>query len=52
MFRLYQLVSSRLTSLMERHEKNLFTTGARLLAVVCIIVAVLYALRLGSQLFI
>lgn len=52
MFRLYQLVSSRLTSLMERHEKNLFTTGARLLAVVCIIVAVLYVLRLGSQLFI
>ena len=52
MFRLYQLVSSKLASLMERHEKNLFTTGARLLAAICIIVAAIYAYRLGSQLFV
>lgn len=35
----------------EKHEKNLFTTGARLLAVTCIIIAAVYAVRLGSQLF-
>ena len=51
MLKLYQLISSRLSALMERHEKNLFTTGARLLAVICIIVAVFYVIRLGSQLF-
>jgi hypothetical protein len=51
MLRLYQLVSSRLSGFMLRHEKNLFTTGARLMAVTCIVIAAFYALRLGSQLF-
>ena len=51
MLKLYQLISSRLSALMERHEKNLFTTGARQLAVISIIVARFYVIRLGSQLF-
>lgn len=51
MLRLYQLICSRMTSFMERHEKDLFTTGARILAVVCIIVAAVFAQRCGSQLF-
>jgi hypothetical protein len=34
---------------MARHEKEIFTTGARVLAIICIAVAVLMAYRLGSS---
>lgn len=51
MFKLYQLISSRLSSLMARREKDIFTTGARILAILCIIVAVVMAQRLGSKIF-
>ena len=33
-----------------RHERAIFTTFARILAVICILVAVLYAWKLGVQL--
>lgn len=49
MLRLYQQISSCLASFMARHEKDIFTTGARVLAVICITVAVLMAFRLGSS---
>ena len=32
-----------------RHEKAIFTTFARILAVVCILVAAYYAWKLGKQ---
>ena len=51
MLRLYQQISSCLASFMARHEKDIFTTGARILAALCIIVAVIIAHRLGSQFF-
>lgn len=51
MFRLYQHISSRLSTFMARREKTIFTTGARILAALCIIVAVIIAHRLGSQFF-
>ena len=49
MVRLYQQISSCLASFMARHEKDLFTTGARILAIICIAVAVLMAYRFGSS---
>lgn len=51
MFKLYQQISARLSALMTRREKDIFTTGARILAFLCIIVAVIIAQRLGSKIF-
>lgn len=51
MLRLYLLLSSRLQTFLSRHEKSIYTTGARLLAVVCVIIAIIIAQRLGRKLF-
>lgn len=51
MLRIYQYINERLSSLMSRHEKRIFTTGARLLAAVCIIVAVCIVRDCSSQIF-
>ena len=45
MFRLYQMIASRLSAFLAHHEKDLFTTGANLLVVGCLILAVFLARR-------
>lgn len=51
MLRLYQRFSEWISSFMSRHEKDIFTTGAKILAVICMMVAVWIALKFSYQLF-
>lgn len=36
---------------MSRHEKDIFTTGAKVLAIICMVVAVWLTLKFSYQLF-
>lgn len=51
MLRIYQRLNNWFSSFMSTHEKGLFTTGAKVMAAVCTIVAMLLAHRCSSQLF-
>ena len=51
MLRLYLLISTRLQTLLSKHEKAIYTTGARLLAIICVIIAIIIAQKLGSKIF-
>lgn len=51
MLRLYRLLCTRLEELTSRHEKTLFTTGARILALICLLVAMYFARDCSQTLF-
>lgn len=51
MLGLYQRFSEWISSFMSRHEKDIFTTGAKVLAIICMIVAAWLAIKFSYQLF-
>ena len=51
MLGLYQRFSKWFSSFMSRHEKDIFTTGAKVLAIICMVVAVWLTLKVSYQLF-
>lgn len=51
MFRLYRALCTKMEELTSRHEKTLFTTGARILALICLMVAAYFAQDCSNTLF-
>ena len=51
MLGLYQRFSKWISSFMSRHVKDIFTTGAKVLAIICMVVAVWLTLKFSYQLF-
>lgn len=51
MLRLYRLLCTKLGELTSRHEKTIFTTGARMLALICLLIAAYFARDCSHTLF-
>lgn len=51
MLLIYQHLNNWFSSFMSKHEKDIYTIGARILAVACAVLAIVIAYRCTSQLF-
>lgn len=51
MLRIYHHLNNWFSSFMSSHEKDIYTTGARMLAVACVVIAIIIAYRCTSQFF-